>query len=236
MSPWISTLQKASVSTSVTDAETLETFGSYPIEDVLQWFVELFYAPGNGALWAIQTHLSAVAQTLLLDTATPGGTAAAVLSIGAWLLAARIILASFRVGRDIDRALTAHIVRCCNKLRISLLTGLAGIANQLRRLRTARAGAQNDIDDQLLQSVSDQELLVLQLHARLAPAHALAPSEIAAELGLAKNQTEKIVAKLTRLRFLASALSGCDGEEAYKLTRAGRICLIARKPPSRQTA
>ena len=110
------------------------------------------------------------------------------------------------------------------------------IANQLRRLRPAKVGAQNNIDDQVLKSVSEQDLLVLQLHARLPPAHALAPSEIAAELGLARNHAEKILTKLMRLRLLASALSGCDGEEAYKLTRAGRVCLIARMPPSRQTA
>jgi len=229
-------LQKSSVSTSATGAETRDPFGAYPIDDVLPWLVELFYAPGNWALWAVQTHLSAVAQTLLLDTATPGGTAAAVFSIGAWLVATQIIFVSYRVGRDIDRALTAHIVRCCNKLRVSLLTGLAGIANQLRRLRPAKVGAQNNIDDQVLKSVSEQDLLVLQLHARLPPAHALAPSEIAAELGLARNHAEKILTKLMRLRLLASALSGCDGEEAYKLTRAGRVCLIARMPPSRQTA
>jgi hypothetical protein len=85
----------------------------------------------------------------------------------------------------------------------------------------------------ILHAVNDQDLLVLRLHAGLAPAHALTLGEIATELGWVRSLAENIVSKLLRLQLLTSALSGCDGEDAYKLTRSGRACLRNRQPSSK---
>ena len=223
-----STVQNVSLSTRVTRAETLEQEGAYAIGNALQWLMELFYIPGNWALSTIQIHFPAVAQTLTLDKATPDSAVSAVLSTGAWLFAARVILVSYRAGRDIDRALTAYLVHRYAQLRIKLRTSLAWILNRLRQLRLRRSGPDDGVALRVLQSINDQDLLVLRLHAGLAPAHALTLGEIAAELDCVRSLAENIVSKLLRLQLLTPALSGCDGEDAYKLTRSGRACLRAR--------
>jgi DNA-binding CsgD family transcriptional regulator len=77
--------------------------------------------------------------------------------------------------------------------------------------------------------LSAEELAVLQLYAGLQSGYVLSESEIAAQLEVRRNRAEQAIARLRKLGTLETTLGGSEGENAYRLTGAGRGLLVHRQ-------
>lgn len=215
--------EKPTETSAVSDA--ISGIDTFWIEEAPPWLPNTFYAPGDWLLAAIQTHLAPVAQMLHLAGIPAGGWVSAVLSAVVWVLAFQLLFTIWRTGRELDRSLTRVLIDGWASLQHHCRTGIDRVVYHSRRLFRGRFRRRNSAEATPLPAISERDLNILRLHAELPPANALTLSEIATTLGLGRDQTRSIVARLSRLGLLGSTLTGCDGEDAYRLTRTGHACV-----------
>jgi DNA-binding MarR family transcriptional regulator len=195
--------------------------------DVWFWLYHGFFAPGDHLLSLLRTHAPRVAELLTLDAASQGGVLSGLISGVVWLAAIILIVVICKFIRDVDRTLTAYVGRLYEGLQRTwrVVARRLAIAFRSYALRRQARLASTEVSEQLALTVF--ELEVLQSHAALPPAHLLTPSEIASALGMRSADVEQALATLKKLSFVERSFGAGDGEDGYRLTRAGQVFLAA---------
>jgi DNA-binding MarR family transcriptional regulator len=185
--------------------------------DAALWLYRAFFLPGERFL----------AKFPELDVAGHGAVVSGFISFAAWLGALVLIVAIYRFVRDLDRALTAFIRRLYEELlrawrvlarRMSIALRSFALERQARLARTevyeqpALTGLQQD---------------VLQTLAGLPPAHFLTPSDIARRFAMSAADVEIVLGTLRKLSLVDRTLGADEGENGYRLTKAGEVFLAA---------
>jgi DNA-binding MarR family transcriptional regulator len=189
---------------------------------VVPSLLDVFYWPGDWAIYLLARYVPAVAEPLGLGAGAYGGNFAMFVSFFVWLLAALAAIMAWGSVRNFDRAVTrgfggvfAEVQR---RVRMALV-----LARYRREQRTRRAEPAIDVGE--LPALSREELRVLELHARVAPGFALAVSDVAEELRSRGYEIRGALERLQKLKLLQSTVGGLDGETAYTLTPTGRAAL-----------
>jgi DNA-binding MarR family transcriptional regulator len=191
--------------------------------DVALWLYHAFFAPGNQLLSKLPA----------LDVAGYGRVVSGLLSAVVWLGAILLVVYVLRLLRDLDRALTAFVVRVYEELlrawrvvarRVTIAFRSFALERQARLART-------EVSE--LPALSPLQLQILQRHAGLPPAHLLTPSDIARALRMRSADVEKVLGTLRKLSLVERSLGAGDGEDGYRLTRAGQVFLAACGRPQR---
>ena len=97
------------------------------------------------------------------------------------------------------------------------------IARYRRQQRSSRKEPSFDVEE--LPTLRRDELLVLGLHAKLAPGFALTADDVAEELDRRGHEVRAALERLQKLALLQATVGGLEGETAYTLTAAGRAAL-----------
>jgi DNA-binding MarR family transcriptional regulator len=198
--------------------------------DVALWLYHGFFAPADHVLSFLSTHAPRLAQFLALDTVGHESMLSGLISGVVWLGAIILIVAAYRLVRDLDRALAAFTGRLYEGL---LRTGRVvarrlTIALRTRALKRQARLTRIEISEQA--ELSALELVVLRAHAELAPHHLLTASYIASAFDVPSSDVEQALATLERLSLVQRTFGTGDGETGYRLTRPGEVFLGA---PSR---
>jgi hypothetical protein len=204
------------------------------VTDFGLWLYHGFFVPGDYVSSILSTHAPRVAQ--FLGPVGHGSVLSGLISAVVWLGAIALIVAAWKLVRDIDRALTAFIGRLYQELRRSgrIVARRLAIAFRSRALRRQARLAGTEVSEQ--PELTALELMVLQSHTKLAPGHLLTASEIASALKV--RSTTHVQQALNRLRTLSlvhRTFGAGDGEDGYRLTRPGELFLAAcnRAHPTR---
>jgi DNA-binding MarR family transcriptional regulator len=78
-----------------------------------------------------------------------------------------------------------------------------------------------------LPALTGVQLEILQHHAALPPGHLLTPADIANTLGMRLSDVERALGALRNLSLVERTFGAGDGEDGYRLTRAGAVLLAA---------
>jgi hypothetical protein len=187
---------------------------------------QLFFLPGDCLVWAVATYLPSVAAFLEIGPADYGGVLAGFVSTCAWILLVVTAAIVYQKIVDADVALTRGVARLSARVVRSTRIARALLASRFRAREKPHGGKiefGEDID------LSREELRVLQIHGELGPGYALAVSEVAGSLRARVHHAQELLERLTKLQLIESTVGGLDGENAYRLTRAGRAFLIFRQ-------
>jgi DNA-binding MarR family transcriptional regulator len=188
--------------------------------DIALWLYHGFFLPGDR-----------------LSSVSPGGVVSGLLSAAVWLGAILLIAGVYRLIRDLDRVLTALVVRLHEELqrawrvvarRLTIAFSSFALERQARLART-------EVFEQ--PALSALQLHVLQSHAGLPPAHLLTPRDLARDLDMRSADVEVVLGTLRKLSLVERTLGADDGEHGYRLTRAGEVFLAAsnRVQPAKAT-
>jgi DNA-binding MarR family transcriptional regulator len=184
--------------------------------DLALWLYHGFFLPGDR-----------VVKGLALDVAGYGSVLSGVISAVTWAGAIILIVVVYRLVRDVDRALTAFVVRLLEEIqragrvvarRVTIALRAYALERQARMMRT-------EVSEQ--PALSGLELAVLRSHAELPPGHLLTPSDIANTLAMRSADIERALATLRKLTFVERTFGAGDGEDGYRLTRPGAVFLAA---------
>ena len=202
--------------------------GTFTISDAFLFVGDAFFVPGDWLIWTIASYAPPVAGFLELGPSAYGGILSGFVSAFAWLAALLLLIIVYGSIRDFDRALTSLIVRGYNESRRRIRVGTALLGYRLRSLRRRPPKPADVVISQEI-DLTAEELAVLQLYADLQSGYVLSESEIAGRLELRRNQVEQALARLRKLGMLETTLGGSEGENAYRLTGAGRGLLVHRQ-------
>jgi hypothetical protein len=187
---------------------------------------QLFFLPGDWAIYLLARYVAPLANALGVGPADYGGAYSACLSLIGWSLVVIALIVAVGAVRDFDRRLTQAIGAAYREAcrRVRLLLVLARHRRGRRHVRPEPAAVELTEEPDL----GRNELRVLQVHANVAPGFALAKSDIAALLKARVHELETALERLQRLALLESTVGGLDDETAYTLTPTGRAVLLAR--------
>ena len=196
--------------------------------DAALWLYRAFFLPGDRFL----------AKFPELDVAGHGAVVSGFISFAVWLGALVLLVAVYRFVRDLDRALTAFIRRLYEEMlrawrvlarRVSIALRSFALERQARLART-------EVFEQPALTALQQD--VLQTLHGLPPAHFLTPSDIARRFAMSAADVEVVLGTLRKLSLVDRSLGADDGENGYRLTKAGEVLLAAssRRQPVRGTA
>ena len=185
-----------------------------------------FFVPGD--------HL---AKSLALDAAGHGSALSGLISGVVWLAAIVLVVVVYRLIRDLDRALTAFVRGLYERLqrtgrvvarRLSIAIRSYALERQARLVRT-------EVFEQ--PALTALQLQILRFHAGLPPAHLLTPSDIARALDMRSADVKVVLGTLRKLSLVDRRLGADDGEDGYRLTKAGEVFLAAcsRAQPAQVT-
>jgi DNA-binding MarR family transcriptional regulator len=191
--------------------------------DVALWLYRTFFAPGDQLLSKFPA----------LDVPGYSRVVSGLLSAVVWLGATLLIVYVLRLLRDLDRALTAFVVRLCEELQRAWRVVARRVTIALRSYALERQARLARTEVSELPALSGLQLQILQSHASLPPAHLLTPSDIARALHMRSTDVEKVLGTLRKLSLLERTLGAGDGEDGYRLTRAGQVFLAACRQPKR---
>ncbi len=194
------------------------------LTDIALWLYRGFFVPGDRLV-------------SLLDTGSPGSLQSGLISAVVWLGAIALIFRVCRLIRDLDRMLTAIVIRLYEELRRALRVIARRVSIALRSYALARRARLTRTEVSELPALTALQLDVLQAHAGLPPAYLVTPSEIASALVMRSSDVEKVLGTLRKLSLVERALGAGDGEDGYRLTRAGEVLLAActREQPVKAT-
>ena len=196
--------------------------------DVALWLYHAFWVPSDQILSKFPE----------LDVAGHGRVVSGLLSTAVWLGAILLIVGVCRLIRDLDRALTALVLRQCEESQrmwrvVARRLTIAFRSSALER--QARLALTEVVEQPALSALQVQ---ILQSHAGLPPAHLLTPSDIAHALDMRSADVEVVLGTLRKLSLVDRTLGADDGEDGYRLTRAGEVFLAAssRTQHAKETA
>jgi DNA-binding MarR family transcriptional regulator len=189
--------------------------------DIVLWLYQAFFAPGDRFL----------AKFPELGLAGHGRMVSGLLSAAAWLGALVLIVTVYRLIGDLDRALTAFVRRLYEELqrawrvaarRLTIAFKSYALERQARLTRT-------EVFEQ--PALSALQLRILQSHAGLPPAHLLTPGDTARALDMRAADVAVVLGTLRKLSLVDRTLGADDGEDGYRLTKAGEVFLAAANRP-----
>jgi DNA-binding MarR family transcriptional regulator len=76
-------------------------------------------------------------------------------------------------------------------------------------------------------ALSTLQVRILQSHANLPPAHLLTPSDVARSLDMRAADVAVVLGTLRKLSLVDRTLGADEGEDGYRLTKAGEVFLAA---------
>ena len=185
--------------------------------DLALWLYRGFFLPGDQLL----------SQFPGLYFASHGQVVSGLVSAAIWLAAIVLIVMTYRFIRDVDLALTAYIVRLYEESRraVRVIARRVSIALRSYALERQARLARTEVSEQ--PALSGVQLEILQTHAMLPPGHLLTPNDIANSLEMRVADVERALGALRKLSLVERTFGAGDGEDGYRLTRAGQVLLAA---------
>ncbi len=196
--------------------------------DIALWLYHAFFVPGDRFLSKFPE----------LDVAGHGRVVSGLLSAATWLGAIVLIVTIYRLIGTLDRALTAFVRRLYEESqrawrvvarRLTIAFKSYALERQARLTRT-------EVFEQ--PALSALQLRILQSHAGLPPAHLLTPGDTARALDMRATDVAVVLGTLRKLSLVDRTLGADDGEDGYRLTKAGEVFLAAanRPQPAKEAA
>jgi DNA-binding MarR family transcriptional regulator len=185
--------------------------------DVALWLYRGFFVPGDQLL----------AKFPALDVAGHGRLGAGLLAAVVWLGAILSIVWVCRLIRHVDRTLTAFVVRLYEESQRAMRVAARRLSIAFRAYAVERQARSTRTEVFEQPALSGIQLAVLQSHVGLPPAHLLTPSDIARSLDMRSADVEQALATLRKLSLVARSIGAGDGEDGYRLSRAGEVFLAA---------
>ena len=185
--------------------------------DLALWLYRGFFLPGDQLL----------SQFPGLYFASHGQVVSGLVSAAIWLAAIVLIVMTYRFIRDVDLALTAYIVRLYEESQraVRVIARRASIALRSYALERQARLTRTEVSEQ--PALSGVQLEILQTHAMLPPGHLLTPNDIANSLEMRVADVERALGALRKLSLVERTFGAGDGEDGYRLTRAGQVLLAA---------
>jgi len=185
--------------------------------DLALWLYRGFFLPGDQLL----------SQFPGLYSASHGQVVSGLVSAAIWLAAIVLIVMTYRFIRDVDLALTAYIVRLYEEAQraVRVIARRASIALRSYALERQARLTRTEVSEQ--PALSGVQLEILQTHAMLPPGHLLTPADIANSLEMRVADVERALGALRKLSLVERTFGAGDGEDGYRLTRAGQVLLAA---------
>jgi DNA-binding MarR family transcriptional regulator len=177
--------------------------------DIALWLYHGFFVPGD--------QLSS----------SPGSVQSGLISTAVWLGAILSIVVICRSIRDLDQALTALIVRLYEETRRAVRVVARRLGIAFRAYALARQARLTRTEVAELPALTGLQLAVLQSHAGLPPGHLLTPSDVASAVDMRIADIERTLGALKKLSLVERSFGAGDGEDGYRLTRAGEVLLTA---------
>jgi DNA-binding MarR family transcriptional regulator len=172
-----------------------------------------------------------------LTSLPPGSVQSGLISAVVWLGALVLLVVIYRFVRDLDRALTAFVVRLYEELRraVRVVARRLGIAFRAYALERQARLVRTEVTE--LPALTALQLDVLRSHVGLSAGHLLTPSDVASALDLRVADVERVLGTLKKLSLVERTFGAGDGEDGYRLTRAGEVLLAAssRAQPVKET-
>jgi DNA-binding MarR family transcriptional regulator len=172
-----------------------------------------------------------------LTSLPPGSVQSGLISAVVWLGALVLLVVIYRFVRDLDRALTAFVVRLYEELRraVRVVVRRLGIAFRAYALERQARLVRTEVTE--LPALTALQLDVLRSHVGLSAGHLLTPSDVASALDLRVADVERVLGTLKKLSLVERTFGAGDGEDGYRLTRAGEVLLAAssRAQPVKET-
>lgn len=196
--------------------------------DAVLWLYHAFFVPGDRFL----------AKFPELDVAGHGRVVAGLISTAAWLGAIILVVTIYRLIGNLDRALTAFVRRLYEEAQRALrvLARRLNIAFRSFALERQARLERTEVYEQPALTALQQD--VLQTLAGLPPAYFLTPSDIARRFAMSAADVAVVLGTLRKLSLVDRTLGADDGEDGYRLTKAGEVFLAAasRQQHARETA
>lgn len=196
--------------------------------DVLLWLYQAFFLPGERFL----------AKFPELDVAAHGRVVSGVLSTAVWIGAIVLIVTLYRLIRDLDRALTAFVLRLREELQRAWRVAGRRLSIAFRSYALERQARLTRTEVSELPALTGLQLHVLKSLDGLPPAHLLTPRDVGRCLEMRAGDVEKVLGTLRKLSLVDRTLGADDGEDGYRLTRAGEVFLATcnRAQPAQATS
>lgn len=196
------------------------------LEDVSGWLLHMLFLPGDVAI-DLLIAMPAVAGLLHLGPDSYGGVASRTLSIMFWIAVLIVIATIYNALRDLDRAVTACVVRQWEELRrvlrITRRIFVSWIGLQLQRRRARRQHM--DVAELELQKL---EAAVLSCYAGLGEERVLAATDVARILRVPLRSTQQAQSSLVKYRLLQPVFETSGRNPTYQITQAGQIYMMER--------
>lgn len=185
--------------------------------DIALWLYHAFFVPGDQFL----------AKFPELDVAGHARVVSGLLSTVIWLGAIALIVGSYKLVRVVDRTLTALVLRLFEELQRAgrVVVRRLAIAFRSFALERQARSARTEVFEQ--PALSMLQLRILQSHANLPPAHLLTASDIGRALDMRSADVAVVLGTLRKLSLVDRTLGADDGEDGYRLTKAGEVFLAA---------
>ena len=173
-----------------------------------------------------------------LSSVSPGTVQSGLISAVVWVGAIVLIVATYRFIRHLDRTLTAFVVRLYEELRraVRVVARRLGIAVRSYALERQARLVRTEVAE--LPALTALQLEVLRTHAGLPAGHLLTPSDVASALDMRIADVERTLGALRKLSLIERTFGAGDGEDGYRVTRAGEVFLATcnRAQPAQATA
>jgi DNA-binding MarR family transcriptional regulator len=185
--------------------------------DILAWLYRGFFLPGDRLL----------ANFPGLYFASHGYVVTGLVSAAIWLAVIVLLVAIWRFIRYLDSALTAFIMRAYEELQraVRVVARRMRLAFRSYALEREARLARPEVSE--LPALSGVQLEILQHHAALPPGHLFTPHDIAGALDMRLFDVERALGALKKLSLVERTFGAGDGEDGYRLTRAGAVLLAA---------
>jgi DNA-binding MarR family transcriptional regulator len=185
--------------------------------DVALRLYHAFFAPGDQFL----------ARFPELDVTGHGRIVSGLLSTVIWLGAIALIVGMSRLVRNLDRTLTALVVRLYEELQRASRVVARRLAIAFRSFALERQARLTRTEVFEQPALSTLQVRILQSHANLPPAHLLTPSDVARSLDMRAADVAVVLGTLRKLSLVDRTLGADEGEDGYRLTKAGEVFLAA---------
>jgi DNA-binding MarR family transcriptional regulator len=194
--------------------------------NVALWLYHAFFVPGEQFL----------AKFPELDVAGHARVVSGLLSTVIWLGAIALIVGSYKLVRVVDRTLTALVIRQYEDLQRGgrVVVRRLAIAFRSFALERQARSARTEVFEQ--PALSALQLRILQSQANLPPAHLLTASDIGRALDMRAPDVAVVLGTLRKLSLVDRTLGADDGEDGYRLTKAGEVFLAAWTRPAKVPA
>ena len=205
--------------------------GEFTITDVWLWIVQIFFIPGDAAVWVMLTYAPWLGRFLELSASSYGGLFSGIVSVAVWLFGLVMIGALVSLVADLDRKLTGRVARYGREWLRRARVARIWLFCQARRMRHAVSINSRKPDPGIDLDAFDLDALeieALRSHAFLSPGYVLSVRDLGTSLEIRRNRAQRLLDKLENLELLQKGFGSSDGETGYRLSPMGEFVLMAR--------